>query len=1257
MNNNHANERKHMPTNTNRPPILVVKNSQSPIRATQPQANNHSTKRLLAGITAVTIGVSGTLLITPPASAAPGYSQASAQYLSGSLLTIPLEDLAELEGVQARTAFGETVPQTNRNNLNLNVLGDTVTLQAPNGVQIPVNIADAGVLGQYAQANPDGSSRSASGLVGSDGTVGVPADDTNPPGNLTLDLTDALGTEFTDEVTNVTLSTGVNSASASQGAPEAAVGDYNITGLTASADTEALEDVSSILRASVDPVQAVVDGAVGPDGSIVDAVTGLVPGDNVVTSDVSLDLDLDAVVDGVLAENEVLGAEGPVTVNLTTGVITVDIAALLAASGQDINNLPANTEVLTPEILDFVSAEVNELLDGLVVEVDDAVQTALQNAVLNVNVTVGDETDPLLDIAINDTLGDIAAGVDLGGVLTGDASVIGLALAPLAQSILDVNVDTTGLLDPVRALYPVLEDALASVASLTVNNQSTENGVFTETALALALPGVLGAEGDLATLNLASASVGPNAIGDPDAPVDNGTPVLSTLTPTSGPEAGGTNVTITGSGFSDVEEVRFGDTPATSVTVVSDTELRVLTPAGTGEVDVTLVDADGNESAANGTFTYTPVDVDNGVPVLSDLTPTTGPETGGTIVTVTGSGFTDVEDVLFGDVPATSVTVVSDTELRVVAPAGTGEVPVTLVDADGNESEANGTFTYVADDADNGAPVVAGFTPASGPEEGGTVVTVTGSGFDDLESIRFGDVPAESVTVVSDTELRVLSPAGTGSVDITLVDTDGNETVAPGEFNYVPADNEPGEGTVPLVTGFTPITGSEDGGTVVTVTGAGFTDADGVLFDGNPGTNFTIVNDNTIRVTTPAGTGAVPVTVVDTQDGNTIADGTFTYVPEDAGVEAPPAVVSFTPASGLETGGTVVDIVGSGFDGTDEVLFGDTPATEFTVVNDGLIRATTPVGTGSVSISIVEGEDTAISEDSFTYVPVPVDEGDGTSPVVTGFTPKTGPEEGGTIVTITGTGFIDTEEVFFDGVAARSFRIISDTELQAVTPAGNGTATVTVRDVSNNAFVLEDPFVYIPEDAASDAPVIVSVTPNSGSEDGGTVVTIIGSGFTDVVGVSFGDKPGTELTIISDTEIRVTAPAGEGDVELAVIDADDNTSDAGDFSYIPEDTDGDGNGDGDTPPVVVIPAPTDNLPVTNPVVDAPVIIAPADNTPAGNTPVVNNGADNAAPKASANGTERLAQTGFTGQGNIFLGMILLVAGAAMTFARKFRFGR
>jgi hypothetical protein len=1151
-----------MPTNTNRPPILVAKTSQSPIRTTQNKASNHNAKSLLAGITAVTIGVSGSLLIMSPASAAPGYSQSSAQYLSGSLLTIPLEDLAELEGVQARTAFGEAI-QTNRNNLNLSVLGDTVTLQAPNGVQIPVNIADAGVIGQYAQANPEGSSRSASGLVGSDGAVGVPADSTNPPGPLTLDLTDVLGDEFADEVTNVTLQTGVNSASASLGRP-GLESDYNIAGLTATADTETLEDVSAILRASVDPIQASVDAAVGPDGSIVDAVTGLVPGDNAVTSDVSLDLDLDAVVNDVLAENNILGAEGPVTVNLTTGVVTVDIAALLAASGRDINDLPANTEVLTPEILDFVSAEVNELLDGLVVEVDDAVQTALQNAVLNVNVTVGDEADPLLDIAINDTLGDIAAGVDLGGVLTGDASVIGLALAPLAQGLLDVEVDTTALLDPIRALYPVLEDALASVASLRVNNQSTENDVFTETALVLSLPGLFDANGDLATLNLASASVGPNLIGDtdPNPPVDNGTPVLSNLTPVSGPEAGGTNVTITGSGFSDVETVRFGDTPATSVTVVSDTELRVLTPAGTGEVPVTLVDADGNESAANGTFTYVPVDVEDG------------------------------------------------------------------------------------------APVVTGFTPASGPEAGGTIVTVTGSGFDDLESIRFGDTPATSVTVVSDTELRVLSPAGTGSVDITLVDEDGNETVAPGEFNYVPVDGEPGEGTVPLVTGFTPITGSESGGTVVTVTGAGFTDADGVLFDGNPGTNFTIVNDNTIRVTTPAGTGAVPVTVVDTEDGNTIADGTFTYTPEDTGVEAPPAVISFTPASGSETGGTVVDIVGSGFDGTDEVLFGDTPATDFTVVNDGLIRATTPVGTGSVSISVVEGEETAVSENDFTYIPVPVDEGDGTSPIVTGFTPKSGPEEGGTVVTITGTGFVDTEEVFFDGVAARSFRIISDTEIQAVTPAGSGTATVTVRDVSNNAFVLEDPFVYIPEDGATDAPVVVSVTPDSGSEDGGTVVTIIGSGFTDVVGVSFGDKPGTNVTIISDTEIRVTAPAGTGDVELVVADADGNNTDAGDFTYIADPSDGgdgDGNGDGDTPPVVVIPAPTDNIPVTNPVVNAPI-------TPAGNTPVVTNGVDNGAPKATS-GNERLAQTGFTGQSNIFLGMILLVAGAAMTFARKFRFGR
>ena len=67
-------------------------------------------------------------------------------------------------------------------------------------------------------------------------------------------------------------------------------------------------------------------------------------------------------------------------------------------------------------------------------------------------------------------------------------------------------------------------------------------------------------------------------------------PAVTKLAPRKGPAAGGTSVTITGTGFNEVTAVKFGATPAASFTVVSPTSITATSPAGAvGRVDVTVV--------------------------------------------------------------------------------------------------------------------------------------------------------------------------------------------------------------------------------------------------------------------------------------------------------------------------------------------------------------------------------------------------------------------------------------------------------------------------------------------------------------------------------------------------------------------------------------------------------------------------------------------------------------------------------------------
>ena len=82
-------------------------------------------------------------------------------------------------------------------------------------------------------------------------------------------------------------------------------------------------------------------------------------------------------------------------------------------------------------------------------------------------------------------------------------------------------------------------------------------------------------------------------------------PTVTGLSPTSGSPAGGTSVTITGTGFTGATAVNFGTTPATGVTVVNDTTITAVSPAGTGVVNVTVVTPGGTSAiSAADQFTF-----------------------------------------------------------------------------------------------------------------------------------------------------------------------------------------------------------------------------------------------------------------------------------------------------------------------------------------------------------------------------------------------------------------------------------------------------------------------------------------------------------------------------------------------------------------------------------------------------------------------------------------------------------------------------
>ena len=317
---------------------------------------------------------------------------------------------------------------------------------------------------------------------------------------------------------------------------------------------------------------------------------------------------------------------------------------------------------------------------------------------------------------------------------------------------------------------------------------------------------------------------------------------------------------------------------------------------------------------------------------LSSVSPSTGSPQGGETVTINGGGFSDPIRVTFGGIPAVVLSA-SATQIRVTTPRcgvascfETGAVTPVTVDVTINlneEGQASDSlpsgFSYV-----NGGggqvlqPTIFSVTPSSGPNEGGTQVTINGDGFEAPVAVDFGDgsgarpYVAAQVLSVTRTRIVVLSPAATGfgqgnlnqliSIKVTN-QSSGRFAVANASFRY---------GTSIRITSIAPGEGPATGGTLVTVFGQGFDEPVAVEM-GNHAQQVLSVSGSEIVVRTVAiqitncqdVTG--PTGVTNIESGDTATGPNFTYRIQR------PSIFSVSPFSGPQTGNTAVTVSGSGF--------------------------------------------------------------------------------------------------------------------------------------------------------------------------------------------------------------------------------------------------------------------------------------------------------------------------------------------------------
>lgn len=307
-------------------------------------------------------------------------------------------------------------------------------------------------------------------------------------------------------------------------------------------------------------------------------------------------------------------------------------------------------------------------------------------------------------------------------------------------------------------------------------------------------------------------------------------------------------------------------------------------------------------------------------PTITSITPAIGRPSGGEIIRINGTNFTAPVRVLFntgGAVPREAQVVsVSPTVIEVITPGvdlGVGQqlestIIVITEAGSANEERATATFTFRAEVL---TPRITTISPASGPIDGGTRITIFGDGFQAPVQVFFGAAEARVDSIRFD-QIIVIAPPGrdtssdgsqtvTGPVDIAVININSNtRTTSQTPFRYVNAMS---------ITTMRPLSGSALGGTDITIDGTGFDDPLEVLI-GPPGAavraNVIRVSGTQLLVRTPALPSPCNGFTGEVRVRNTNNNDTASSPEQFTFIGVPPRIVELDPTDDpLQPGETV----------------------------------------------------------------------------------------------------------------------------------------------------------------------------------------------------------------------------------------------------------------------------------------------------------------------------------------------------------------
>lgn len=438
----------------------------------------------------------------------------------------------------------------------------------------------------------------------------------------------------------------------------------------------------------------------------------------------------------------------------------------------------------------------------------------------------------------------------------------------------------------------------------------------------------------------------------------NNTPVLVasqpipgaiTFTPTT--QSSGGTVTITGSRFVSGAGVSLGGVavPASGVTVVSATEIRVVVPVNAASGDVVVTQPGGSVTASGFVFSGTPIQP----AVITFATPNpVAAGIGDVSVTITGVAFgtNTLRVVAVGSgitsviVPSTSSTtrIVATVPGAVLRVVGTLTLTVTSVDRLAVSTTVNVTV---------GQPLVlTSVVPA----------TVTGNLAPQTISVNGNNFSAQSLFTLGASTLRIISvtrnadgtltarleaPAGIQTGSLTVTNLNGDRASLPFTVNNLPR---------PIITSVNPpLLPPGSPNTIITIRGRNFIPGAVASFGGQPITGLQLTGDSLITITIPAGLLVNPdlsVLTITNPDGQAIGY----RLPITLGAPGAINLTSVSPVTTTATGNAfTATLTGTGFVGAVRVFLGGQTLT-VTSTSDTQIRVLIPGNqlTGTYAVQV-----------------------------------------------------------------------------------------------------------------------------------------------------------------------------------------------------------------------------------------------------------------------------------------------------------------